>query len=304
MKNNFFKNFFNKRKSNYGLKGGIDSVTPSYISGWIYMRECKFDEIRLLIGENLVAKANINRYRKDVCEFLNEEGCFGFLLTLEDIIPLNCIDLKPKIIANNLDFSKIIEIDTIQKELNFEEIWKSIIKNNLIGCEGHLDGLISGKFIEGWALRQKSNEKITVWLQCPNQEPIALICGKKRNNLLPNQINSNAGFSYNLDDLPIDWFGNQIWCSFDKGGKCKLPQKEEIILEKKVAEAAVYKEKELEFNEEETKAFEDLNVHKEYINKVKILLETIDNQMLNGTNNKKNFFIEKVFRIKEFIRKK
>ena len=103
MKNNFFKNFFNKRKSNYGLKGGIDTVTPSYISGWIYMSDCKFDEIRLLIGENLVAKANINRYRKDVCEFLNEEGCFGFQLTLEDLIPLNCIDLKPKIIAKTPD---------------------------------------------------------------------------------------------------------------------------------------------------------------------------------------------------------
>ncbi len=281
MKINFFRNFLNKKKSNYDLKCVIDTITPSSISGWIYKKDCKFDEIRLIIGEKLVAKANINLFRKDVCEFLNEEGSFGFLLTFEDIVSKNFIDLKPKIIANNLDFSKIFEIDTIKQELNFEEIWKSIIKNNLIGCKGHLDGLRSGKYIEGWAFRKKSKEKITVWLQCLNQEPIALICNSKRKNLLHNKIISNSGFSYNLDDLPIDWFGNQIWCSFDKGGKCKLPQKEKLILEKRLAEVAVYKENDLDFNKEETKAFEDLNVHMEYLNKVKILLETIDNQIFN-----------------------
>ena len=296
-------NFLNKKKTNYDIKCAIDSITPTSISGWIHKRDCKFDEIRLIVGENLIAKADINIFRKDVCEFLNEEGCFGFLLNLDDIVPKNCIDLKPKIIANTLDFSKIFEIDTNKEELNFEEIWKSIIKNNLIGCKGYLDGLKSGKYIEGWAFRKKSNKKITVWLQCLNQEPIALICSNKRKKLFSNKIIANSGFSYNLDDLPTDWFGNQIWCSFDKGGKCKLPQNEKIILEKRLTEVAVYKDNDLDLNKEETKAFEDLNVHKEYLNKVKILLDTIDNQILNE-NNKKNFFIEKIYRIKESIRKK
>ena len=120
-------NFLNKKKPNYDIKCAIDSITPTSISGWIHKKDCKFDEIRLIVGENLIAKADINIFRKDVCEFLNEEGCFGFLLNLDDIVPKNCKDLKPKIIANTLDFSKTFEIDTNKKELNFEKIWKSLI---------------------------------------------------------------------------------------------------------------------------------------------------------------------------------
>lgn len=303
MKLNLFKVLFDKDSLESSCKGRIEYICPSYVSGWLYSENTKFEELRFMLGDNLIAKTHFNIYRKDVCDFLNVEGCFGFLLIFEDVLPSIFIDFKPRFIANTVDCSKTFDLNSIEKEINIDDIWKSIMKNNLIGCDGYFDGFVNEKYIQGWAGRKRSKEKLKIWLQCSNQTPISLTCNMKRMNLENKDIHSNAGFLYEIDNLPIEWFGNQIWCSFDKEGICKLPQKDKVILKKRVTEAAVFKGNDVDVKEEENKSFDDINMHAQYLDKVKTLLEIIDTQMFTEKNNKKNFVIDKIYKIQKYLRK-
>ena len=55
--------------------------------------------------------------------------------------------------------------------------------------------------------------------------------------------------------------------------------------------------------EEENKSFDDINMHAQYLDKVKTLLEIIDTQMFTEKNNKKNFLVDKIYKIQKYLRK-
>ena len=63
-----FKNFFSRRFISSKRLGCIEIISPKYISGWVISN--KFSDVRLLIGNYLVASSNITIKREDVNNIL------------------------------------------------------------------------------------------------------------------------------------------------------------------------------------------------------------------------------------------
>ena len=73
-------NIFKKTFSSDFVTGGIDTITPSRISGWVLSGNFQFDEVKLYIGKDLIEKTKIDIERQDVSEKFSLQGNHGFNL--------------------------------------------------------------------------------------------------------------------------------------------------------------------------------------------------------------------------------
>ena len=219
-----------KRKS-LNLIGGVDLVLPDKIIGWAVAKEFKLDEVRLHLGSYFVAKAPINIKREDVCQKYNLNINPGFELNIPEDIPKEIINLKIKLEVINYQKERAYQIKPIVKDLNIEESLKKILKMNLIGAKGHFDGVIQNK-LKGW-ISQKNRKKVFyVWLQCKGNIPIEVKCDKLRTDINIEDMRVNSGFEFDLNDLPNNWLGKEVFFSFDKSGELKLNQLSKVITNK------------------------------------------------------------------------
>ena len=78
----FYKLIFKKKSK---IKSFIDNISSNNLSGWVYQKDTSFSEIRLLIGNNLIANAKINILREDVNQSLKikENLLLGYNLDLK-----------------------------------------------------------------------------------------------------------------------------------------------------------------------------------------------------------------------------
>ena len=219
-----------KRKS-LNLIGGIELVTPDSITGWAVAKDFKLDEIRLYIGSYCVAKAPINIRREDVCKKYNLHLSPGFEIKIPEDIDKENINQKIKLEVINYQAKKSFNISSIVKDLNIEESIKKILKMDLVGVQGHFDGVIDNK-LKGW-ISQKNRKKVFyVWMQCKGNIPIEVKCNKSRTDINIEDMRVNSGFEFDLNDLPNNWLGKEVFFSFDKSGELKLNQLSKVITNK------------------------------------------------------------------------
>ena len=102
---------------------------------------------------------------------------------------------------------------------------------NLIGAEGHFDGIIDNK-LKGWVSKKNSDQEFSVWMQCKGNVPIEVRCNKLRTDLNIEDIKVNSGFEFDINHLPNNWLGKEIFFSFDKSGELKLNQIKKVITNK------------------------------------------------------------------------
>jgi hypothetical protein len=55
-------------------QGGIELITPSLITGWVYHPHHALSDVRLLAGPHLLAQARIDHPRPDVEDHLQKTG--------------------------------------------------------------------------------------------------------------------------------------------------------------------------------------------------------------------------------------
>jgi len=78
---------------------------------------------------------------------------------------------------------------------------KAHLQSELIGLEGHVDGLLQGA-LRGWAGRRGQEQPARIWLQAAGQEPWPLICDQGREDLQTMGLQEPSGFHLDPQALP------------------------------------------------------------------------------------------------------
>ena len=164
--------FIKKFISQKSIRGGIDTITPSRISGWVACENCKFDEVKLFWGNKLVSKTAIDKERQDVANKLSINGNHGFDLFLPKGLNLRkkfWLD-KVKIFATSSSKRKIFNLRLFKDSNKTSFLIESILKSDLIGKDGFIDGIKNDGKIYGWSGNRDSQKSTTIWLKIDNNQ--------------------------------------------------------------------------------------------------------------------------------------
>lgn len=228
--NSFIKNFVQKENINNQVKLNIDYLLPGYISGWISLKNKKFEKIFLSVGDLIISSTEINIDREDVKkEFNLKSSKLGFLLKLPN--ELSEIIDNPSFTLYGLvsETKKVINLNSFVGK-NFFEKLKSIVSNDQLGTIGHIDGIQSDHHIHGWAGKRNSFKKTKIYMQCDGFNSKEITCNLKRDQLESMKMHPYCGFRINLNTLPIEWNNKKIFFTFDEKGELIIPSNEEIVL--------------------------------------------------------------------------
>jgi hypothetical protein len=222
-----------RKKGGSVHSGGIEHLLPGRISGWVVAKGVALLEVRLLVGPHLIARAEINQSRPDVCEALGWEGQPGFTIVLPALLPAGLPPLQgqgqPRLLALSADGSLQVELQLVQRPQQTQGLLEALLQSDLLGLDGHCDGILQGA-IRGWAGRRGQSEPAGIWLQAPGQEPCAVQCNQWREGMQVMGLPPRSGFSVDPYELPPGWGGREVWFSFDRDGQFRLPQVEPVIL--------------------------------------------------------------------------
>lgn len=210
-------------------KGGIDNVQPGRLSGWVVVDGIDLHEVRLLVGNHLLAKADINQPRADVCEMLGWKGQPGFMVELPSALPMVNWQDEPRLIAMSVDGSLQVELGLLDKQKRTGDVLKNLLQSDLLGLIGHCDGMVQGA-IRGWAARNGQSKPATIWLQSECEDAIAVLCDQHREGMQSQKVPSQCGFVVPPQSVPSAWAGLDVWFSFDRDGEYRLPQAAAIVL--------------------------------------------------------------------------
>ena len=217
----------NERKIPF--QGGVDTLQPGQMSGWVVAQDVPFHEVRLLVGPHLIARGEINQTRQDVCDTLGCQGLPGFSVELPSELPLVNWQGSPRVIALSADGSQQVELGLMGRSQQTAEVLKALLQSDLLGLVGHCDGLANGS-IWGWACRRGQQRAAQIWLQAAGKEPVPVPCHLHRDGLQAINLPSHSGFVVYTTALPQDWAGEEVWFSFDQQGQFRLPQQERVVL--------------------------------------------------------------------------
>jgi hypothetical protein len=215
-----------KRRSGHDLppvRGGIDLITPSLVSGWVQHPDLQLVEVRLLVGQHLFAQALIQEPRPDVEEHIGVRGHFGFRLVIPADLPLLSPDEEPRLLALTADGSQRLPL-TLQGDpaATVSRLRAALAPQNR-GLRGHFDGFSAdGTALQGWCYRPTGGVA-TVWLQADGLPPHACTCDQYRPGMAEQGHSEWSGFSLPLNEWP-EAAGHQVWASFDEAGELRLPQ--------------------------------------------------------------------------------
>jgi len=218
-----------QREAGMAWSGGIEHLLPGQISGWVLAKGVPLHEVRLLVGPHLIARAEINQPRPDVCEIHGWRGTPGFSLKLPAELPPVDWQPAPRLLAINADGSQQVELGLIGHPNQTGGLLKALLESDLLGLEGHVDGLQQG-LIRGWAGRSGQRKSAHIWLQAAGQEAWRLDCDQWRDGLRAMGLPERSGFHLDPKELAPSWGGLEVWCSFDQQGQFRLPQEEKVVL--------------------------------------------------------------------------
>jgi hypothetical protein len=211
------------------FKGGIEAIQPGRLTGWVIAPGVALHEVRLLVGNHLIARADINQPRPDVCEAHGWQGQPGFSLDLPGELPPLDWQLRPRLIALSPDGSQQVELRLMGGAEQTTPLLLTLLQSELLGLVGHCDGLQQGRIV-GWAGRAGQPRPARIWLQTAGREPQAVTCNQRREGMQALDLPEYCGFSIHPNTLPADWAGREVWFSFDRQNRFRLPQMQAIVL--------------------------------------------------------------------------
>jgi hypothetical protein len=218
-----------RREPVIASRGGIEHLLPGLISGWVVAKDLSLHEVRLLVGPHLIARAEINQARPDVCDSLGWQGTPGFSLVLPAELPPVDWQPAPRLLALSADGSGQVELTLMGKPKQTAVLLRALLQSELLGLEGHFDGLQQGA-LWGWACRRGQQRSAQIWLQAAGKVPVPVQCHLHRDGLQAINLPSHSGFVVHPAELPQEWAGQEVWLSFDQQGQFRLPQAERVIL--------------------------------------------------------------------------
>lgn len=215
-------------KKNNFTKGGIDSITPSKISGWVFDPKIKYTEVKLTQGDNLISSSLINEFREDIVNKFSIKGKPGFTLMLSGNNALEeQSNANIRIFAVNSNYDKKFELKFFRNPKTTLYTLKKILNSEVVGRDGFIDGIQSDGKIHGWAGSKNSSKSIDIWMACDYVEPIRIKCDQRRAGLDSLQIGEFSGFNIDANHRKYVRFrGKEVRFYFDKDCKFQVPQAE------------------------------------------------------------------------------
>lgn len=286
------KRFFGlKRKKGYIYHYSIDQILPNKIIGWAASKDLKLDEIKLFVGENFIAKTKIDIIREDVSKSINIYGNHGFELILpENIHPLDKnVKIKLIITTNKKEILLTMDKKIDYFDGSFSDYLYTLFQSDFLNAQGHFDGVSHDNLLIGWASKTNSLNPLSIWLQSCNLNPIKLECNNYRDDKILNFLSNYYEFQIYIYDLPKEWEGKSVFCSFDKSGFFRLPQDGNIYIKpyKKEPKVSIIKK------EKKTFTFEKLPFNlekpKNELDNYKHLFEEVLDRLELYENKKRRF---------------
>lgn len=213
-----------------GARGGIELITPSLISGWVFHPLQPLTEVRLLLGPHLIAHSRIDRWRPDVEEHLKAKGIFGFQLEIPADLPALAIASSPEVLALSADGQQRIPLQLLgtNRQLTADRL-RTALRPEFRGLRGHFDGLSpDGLALQGWCYTAAGGTA-TVWLHADGLPTREILCDQLRPGMTNHGHPDRCGFALALADWP-EAAGREIRASFDRVGELLLPQVGRVVL--------------------------------------------------------------------------
>ena len=215
------------------IQGGIESITAGSISGWVLNmdQEKPIEKVILLSGNKVINSCKVNIMRNDVSEKFNYNNETGFILELPPSVNKNITINKVSIIAFGSDKKTKKELKLFGK--SYRKTINTIIeilKSPHIGKIGHVDGIKDDGTIHGWAARYNDKDSIKIWIQAENLKPQQIFCDQWREGLCERELSGHSGFIIEPYSLQEEYSQKSIYFSFDKEGKYRIPQPNNINL--------------------------------------------------------------------------
>ena len=131
-----------RRSQGTAFQGGIDRLLPGKLMGWVMAADPQvlFYEVRLLVGPHLIARAEINQPRPDVCEQLGRQGNPGFVLPVPAELPALDWSTPVRVVAVSADGIAQAELLLMQKKAKTAERLRALLQSDCRGMDGHVDG--------------------------------------------------------------------------------------------------------------------------------------------------------------------
>jgi len=218
-----------RREAGIAWSGGIEHLLPGLISGWVVAKDVPLQDVRLLVGPHLIARAEITQVRPDVCETLGWQGTPGFSLVLPAELPPVEWQPEPRLLALSADGSRQLELTLMGRPKQTADLLKALLQGELLGLEGHVDGLLQGS-LKGWAGRRGQRQPAQIWLQAAGQQPWPIPCDQWRDGLQAKGLTERSGFQVDPKTMPPGWGGIEVWFTFDQQGLFRLPQEEKKLM--------------------------------------------------------------------------
>jgi len=223
IKGNPLKKFFKIIKKEIAYKGGIEHIQPNSITGWVFHDKQKLDEVQLLYGDNLIAKANIDTYRNDIASVYDFHGCSGFSISIPDEIPIMGKKLEPKVIVLNDKKNIKFEIKLLNQPKKTREIVKALLNSNFKGFVGNFNGIDKNGNLNIILEVASHIQDINIWMHSNAFEPIPIFSEDYKLNILDDDIKI-INFKINIDNIPLKNKDKKIWFSYDREGIFIIPK--------------------------------------------------------------------------------
>ena len=141
-----------KRQKGPQPLGGVESMIPGRLTGWVALPDHPLCEVRLLVGPHLIARAAVDQPRPDVCEATGISGNLGFeLLVPHDLPAFDWDKFTPSLTAMSADGSIQVNINFISNSKSIIDKLQSLLQSNVRGLEGHCDSVQEDGCVRGWA---------------------------------------------------------------------------------------------------------------------------------------------------------
>lgn len=271
------------RRSEPRHHGGIEHLTPSKITGWVISNSEPFHEVRLLVGPHLLARTDVNQPREDVSTKFQFPGNAGFSLQLPQQLPPIDWDQPIRLLALSVDGRHQAELSLLHNPHTTREQIQKLLQSESLGMDGHFDGIIHGAF-QGWAAKRGQQQPAMVWLQCEGRDPIPLICDQIREGMESLDLPRQCGFRVLLGDIPVEWKGLSLKCSFDRNGLFLLPQNNPIFMPL-LARTEVFNNSRgngaIGYQTEIASSSEDLQIHWEELEMLRLILDDVEQKLDN-----------------------
>ena len=290
---------FKKRNKSINQYGGIEEICIGYISGWIFNKKNRLNEIRLLYGEKVLASTKINIFRSDIKEKYKVDYKTGFLLRLKINTQFLEKNENISLIAMNSAGNFNQELFLLKDPNSTSTLIKDIISSPYVGMDGHIDDLTESGELIGWATSYNRKDSSIIWLQNHKNEskPKKIICNLHRDDLYKKGINNGCGFKIYTENIYEKH--KNIFFSFDYEGKYKIKfsdtvlKKIQDLRENKVSSGFVNLSK-----IEESKVLEGIDLT---LSKLETFIENLENDI--AESKKKNYFFIRLWMYLKKIKK-